>query len=456
MREWYRRMGEYRLMFLDQNLKRFVFTALIAIPVNIVHILVFMKGLDDPDPVIQIWRKGIIVSHIGLMLVFALGGTFFHLQRKKGIPNPYLSQSVFHFCFLLIILLAVTIVSFDQMVTPSITPFLVVSIMLAALFFTDPLVSSLFFLISYGIFYAGIGFTQENQVILLSNRVNGITAIALAMIISHLMWGYAVERKKQHLKIIEQKQEMENNLEELRTAAENLSEANKAKDALFNIIAHDLNQPFNVLLGFSELLSESIRNGDYRAASAQAEQINRTAEQTYELVNELLLWARSQSGSFPFHPEYLKLDDILKEIEQGMEVYSNAKNLEIIFPADTDLKFYSDLNMFKTIMRNLLSNAVKFSHPGGKIEVSASGHRDHVMISISDQGVGMEDEAIRQLFNENLSVSRRGTSNEKGTGLGLLLSKAFVEKNKGKIMVRSKVGEGSIFSFTVPLSEDSV
>jgi len=162
------------------------------------------------------------------------------------------------------------------------------------------------------------------------------------------------------------------------------------------------------------------------------------------------MWARTQQGKIPFKPQILSFTDICKNILEILNPNANAKNITINYSAADLLNVFADIDMLKTILRNLLSNAIKFTHNNGTININAEENSGNVTISVSDNGIGIAPDNLTKLFDISQIQTTTGTAEEKGTGLGLLLCKEFVEKHGGKIWVESEVGMGSNFKFTIP------
>ena len=231
-----------------------------------------------------------------------------------------------------------------------------------------------------------------------------------------------------------------------------LNELNASKDKFFSIIAHDLKNPFNTIIGFSEMMKESVKLNDSSTFYEYAVMINTSAVQTFKLLENLLEWANSQRGKLEFLPVTVNLKELLNDELLMAEEMAIGKNLELICDVDESLTILADKNMTKTILRNLISNAIKFTHRNGKVKIFARISQKHVDVSVSDNGIGMTEATISKLFRLDANLSTRGTDNEKGTGLGLFLCKEFVEKHGGKIWVFSEPGKGSTFNFTLPLA----
>ena len=232
---------------------------------------------------------------------------------------------------------------------------------------------------------------------------------------------------------------------------ERLLQLNVDKDLFMSILAHDLKSPFTALLGLSEILTEGIRKLDIDEIEDIANCINKSAQSSYNLLEDLLLWARTQKGKIPFKPQKLNLKDICRHILNILNSNASAKSIKISYFAACEINVYADKEMLKTVLRNLVTNAIKFTDTGGVINISAEKTDSGITISVSDNGIGISTDNIKKLFNISEVLSTKGTVGETGTGLGLLLCKEFVEKQGGKIWVESEVGKGSDFKFTLPL-----
>ncbi len=232
---------------------------------------------------------------------------------------------------------------------------------------------------------------------------------------------------------------------------EELTEANTSKDRLFSIISHDLRNPFNTILGYSDLLKSSIEEYDNKEARKFASHINIAAEQTLNLLNNLLQWAKIQRKQLRYQPEEVDLILVSEEVRRFGNEMAGTKNLHIVNHISPGLKVLADREMLKTILRNLLGNAIKFSNAGGKIILSAQTTTREIIICVEDNGIGIQKELAKSLFDLNGRHSKPGTSGEEGTGLGLVVCKELVEMHGGKIWVESTPGTGSKFCFSIPV-----
>ncbi|MFY9151758.1 MAG: two-component regulator propeller domain-containing protein [Prolixibacteraceae bacterium] len=231
-----------------------------------------------------------------------------------------------------------------------------------------------------------------------------------------------------------------------------LHELNASKDKFFSIIAHDLKNPFNSIIGFSEILQNEIKSKNYEVIEEFAGLINISAVQAMRLLENLLAWANSQRGKIVFNPETINLYELLEEEYSMLNDLAKSKNILLKTAFPENITIVADKNMLKTILRNLISNAIKFTPKNGKIDVKASMVNQFLEISVSDNGIGMTREAKEKLFKIDTNQSTYGTENEKGTGLGLILCKEFIEKHHGQIWVESEPGKGSEFKFRLPIS----
>ncbi|MDX1284477.1 MAG: HAMP domain-containing sensor histidine kinase, partial [Draconibacterium sp.] len=228
-----------------------------------------------------------------------------------------------------------------------------------------------------------------------------------------------------------------------------LKNLNSTKDKLFSVIAHDLRSPFSSMLGISDVLREKSDTMDREKLNKWIIMLNESTQKTSDLLQNLLGWANSQLQRINFKPVSVNLEKITEYVLDVLDSGIKSKNIHIVRNLHKGGEITADENMLKIIMQNLLSNAIKFTYPDGQVEISSKLSPGWVEISIKDNGVGMESKDIDKLFNVNTTYSKPGTANEKGTGLGLILCREFVEKHSGEIRVTSELKKGSIFTFTL-------
>ncbi len=238
--------------------------------------------------------------------------------------------------------------------------------------------------------------------------------------------------------------------DELKTINKELKKTNASKDMLFSIIAHDLKNPFNVILGYTELLKTKFNSLSKEKKIRYVDIIGSNSNNVYHLLEDLLQWARSQTNSLMYNPQPVSLNAI---IEEALELYNEnikKKSINIEYSPHKTYTIYADKDMIGTVVRNLISNAIKFTFEKGKIVISLKEEEGKVECTIVDNGVGVNPDVIQRLFDIDRHLSTKGTSGEKGSGLGLVLTKTFLEKNMGQVKVTSEKGKGSSFTFVLP------
>jgi len=237
---------------------------------------------------------------------------------------------------------------------------------------------------------------------------------------------------------------------------EHLQELNREKDKMMSILAHDMRSPFHTFLGLTQILVEELYSMKFAEVKNIAENLNRSAVSLYKLLDDLLEWSYIQRGKLVIQPETIVLKEKVHQITELLTDYAQKKGLRISNDIPEDMVVFTDTHMFETIVRNLVFNAVKFTPEGGRVNISARlTHNNMTEISVSDTGIGIPNDMINKLFVIDQSTSRKGTTGEPSTGLGLVVCKEFVEKHGGEIRVESTEGIGSTFSFTIP-SEKSL
>ncbi|MEW6194410.1 MAG: PAS domain-containing sensor histidine kinase [Bacteroidota bacterium] len=258
------------------------------------------------------------------------------------------------------------------------------------------------------------------------------------------------ELKKNEAKMKQMLEKIRYVNEALTKSEEKLRITNGAKDRLFSIIAHDLRSPFNSLLNFSEFLVEDIDNLEKDEIRLFSEKIHEAAKSVFALLENLLQWSRLQSGKIPFEPASFNMH---YKINQAIKLLSNNaanKKINVINDTNPSSIVFADEDMLFIIIENLLTNAIKFTRENGIIIFKSSICDNLIEFSINDNGVGIAEEDIPKLFRLDTHHTTYGTNEEKGTGLGLVICKEMIERNKGKISVASRPNEGTTFTFTLP------
>jgi two-component system sensor histidine kinase/response regulator len=247
----------------------------------------------------------------------------------------------------------------------------------------------------------------------------------------------------------QQKVELEKTTEEIIKQKEELGQLNQIKDRFFSIISHDLRNSLTTMKLYFDLIS----NKTYKPETNHEEltkQISSSVENTIDLLENLLVWAKAQIKGIDFNPKVLQVSDIVQKNVNLLNGSAHQKNIRLENITDEDLYVFADEDMFHLVVRNLLANAIKFTNTGGNVTIHTEENPTHVTVHVTDSGVGIGKESLEKLFTKTQNPSTLGTGNEKGTGLGLMLCKEFVLKNNGQIHVESIQGQGSTFSVSLP------
>ena len=263
------------------------------------------------------------------------------------------------------------------------------------------------------------------------------------------------DKKILEQKVLERTQQIEEQNQVIISKNQELSELNHTKDKLFSIIGHDLGNQFNIILGFLEVLVSDFKKLDSGKVEIHLNNIFNSSKHAFNLLENLLTWARMQTNLIQYNPEVF---DVQSKIAESAGLFEGAcakKKINIEITGSEKIWIVADINMFSTIFRNLIANAIKFTYENGNILIQTEKKGDFCEITVSDNGVGISDENIGKIFRIDSKHKTPGTMGEKGTGLGLILCKEFVEKHGGKIEVKSTPGKGSRFSFTLPLKNGS-
>ena len=237
---------------------------------------------------------------------------------------------------------------------------------------------------------------------------------------------------------------------DLRASEQRLQEAVAAKDKFFSIIAHDLRGPFYSLFHLYEFMEDDIDMFDRNQLIDFFKSLRESAKRTFNLLENLLNWARTQTGSVHFSPEFLNLSSLIRNVAKLIESGADDKNISLKLDIDEKTDVYADKNMLRTILQNLIANAVKFTPRGGTITIHTQEKGDCIEITVADTGVGISQGNMEKLFRIDAQFTTFGTEEEKGSGLGLILCKEFAGANGGQIWVESEMGKGSSFRFTLP------
>ncbi|MEE4197596.1 MAG: tetratricopeptide repeat protein [Bacteroidales bacterium] len=301
---------------------------------------------------------------------------------------------------------------------------------------------------------------KDNQIQLLElnrqkNQKKYLFAFTILILALAILSFSRFRLKKRTSKLLETKNDqLKKTNQKLRESEKNLKELNATKDRFFSIIAHDLKNPFQSLLGFSEVLYGNIDQLPKEEIKEYSKLIYESSQNLFNLLGNLLEWSKSQLGSIQLSPKNINLNESLNEALSLLNISARKKQIHIETNIPKSAGVYADQNVLSTILRNLISNSIKFTDRDGKINIESSEGKEHITITVSDNGKGISAKNLENLFRIDYSYSTRGTDDETGTGLGLILCKELINQSGGEIWVKSKLGEGSEFKFTLPKAKE--
>lgn len=240
--------------------------------------------------------------------------------------------------------------------------------------------------------------------------------------------------------------------EKLENTQKDLEKAIATKDKFFSILAHDLRSPFTALLGYTNILKEEFNDLSKDEMKYFIDQAHDVAQNTYNLLLNLLNFSRIQTGRFEFNPQLHTFDTILNQVINLLQGNLNAKSITVIKEYDNSIQVYADDKMLTSVLQNIIGNAIKFSNPSSKIYIKAQIENNNFSLMIRDEGIGMTQENLNCLFKIEQIFSKEGTNKEQGTGLGLIICKEFIEIHKGKIWAESELNKGTTFFISLPFN----
>jgi len=304
---------------------------------------------------------------------------------------------------------------------------------------------------------------MDDQQVLIEKQTYAVIFVSLGLVLSFIAVSVLLNANKDkniaNRRLIQQKQEIEEIIKELTFLNESinqqkdeLQQSNQIKDKLLSIISHDFRSPLNSLEGILDLMTQGrISPQEMQVISKE---LRVKVNITTSLLDNLLNWAKSQMQGISPQPTFFDIKELVNDTVHLLSTQAEKKDIYIMDRVGDSQEVYADYEMTKLVVRNLLTNAIKFTTAGGKVIVKATRLNNMLKLVVKDTGKGMSENELNNLFTHQ-TKSTLGTAYEKGTGLGLILCKDFVEKNGGKIAVESEEGEGSTFCFTIPLYRDA-
>lgn len=438
------------------NLVRSLMFSGICVPIALMLSLTYAHAADASTVSFVDWKKHILILNLAVgvtcAVLFALSLLAYYKPEYKR-----LSRHLPHIVLMVVALWGTICTIFDQTQTNSVVGFLIICVACSLILLIPPLRLMLYLSIIYLVFGYGMSQTQQDPTILVSNLSVGLITLVICLGLSTIQWRGNLRAFKQRRLIKSQKKELEENYKALLKSSQELQEANETKDKFFSILAHDLRGPISSTLALTELLEEGFFEEDEAERKRMYKLLQTSLFTTGKLLENVLLWSRSQTGNICFNPCKLNVHQAIEANINLLKIVAAQKDIQVFNHADTDICITGDEDMINTVFRNLISNAIKFTPNFGKIEIvsgqaiSAEG-KQLVTISVIDHGVGMTEKILKGLFRADSKTATPGTNNETGTGLGLVLCKEFVQKHQGDIQVQSKESEGSTFTLILPAS----
>lgn len=439
------------IKFSAQNLDRIALVSLLAIPVSLIHIFVFISNLHKGTVLEFQWRSNIILAHSLVCIVLLATFLAIYFTKRKHHTSPALSKFITHFAYCFVLFIGTLIACFDQSVTNAVSPYFLVCLFIPIIIIMPPVQALFYFVMSYLLFSFLLPVYQHNTNILLSIYVNGLSAMAFGSILSIILWKLNLTRYRQDFIIQQQKNRLEDQNSKLLQFSEELKQINESKDRFFSILAHDLRSPMNGFLGLTGIVADELDSLSEKQIKDMAVSMKNSATNICNLLDNLLEWSRVQRGYITTNFEKLNLAAVVENCVQLFRDQARRKGVFIVSNIRNDVYLMADRHLLEIIIRNLVSNALKYSVAEGVILLAAVTTDDaSVKLSIKDTGIGMNPQIAESLFKIAESSNRKGTLGEPSTGLGLILCKEYIDKHDGVIQVETEEGKGSTFTVILP------
>ncbi len=438
------------------NLIRSLMLSGLCVPIALVLSLTYAHASDSDTLSFMDWQRQILT----LNFVVGFVSSILFLLSLLAYYRPEYRHKLRHLPHIILLMVGLwgTICTiYDQAVTDNIVGFLIISVVCSMILLIQPLRLLLYLFLVFLVFAYGTSQAQDDPTILVSNLTVGLITLIICLGLSTIQWRGSLRAFKQRRVIKAQKKELEENYQALLKSSRELKEANETKDKFFSILAHDLRGPISSTLALTELLEEGFFEEDESERKRMYKLLQTSLFTTGKLLENVLLWSRSQTGNISFKPRTINVFAAMEANINLLKIMAAQKDIRIINQVDSGINITGDEDMINTVFRNLISNAIKFTPNFGKIEV-VSGYNiqenggKQATISVIDYGVGMNEKILKGLFRADSKTATPGTNNETGTGLGLVLCKEFVQKHAGDIQVKSKEAEGSTFTVILPLN----
>ena len=444
---------EKATFFHDINRKNITilkYSIMVMIPLNILYMTLFTFMLVNEPNSDALWKKGIISLHFIDFITFLAIGLYTKFNREK-IINQSKEPQILHLFYAFFLFNSMLITAFDQLVTNAITPYLLTAIAIPVIFVFRFSFAIALSSIAFIVFMIIMPYFQSDRNALFSNLINSFTVLAVSIFLIVINWKYNLSKFRQDRIIQEQKQELQTQNMKLSEIANELTQSNATKDKFFSIIAHDLRAPISGFLGISKMLNENLEVFTTNEIQNISQTMHKSANNILELLSNLLEWSKMQQNLVEFKPVETDISFIVRNTIELLKDPIDNKQLTINVQMPNELIILCDPNMISAVFRNLISNSIKFSSKNKSIYVGYHGkdeNNSHIFY-VKDEGIGMPEQIRENIFKYSANISRKGTSGEPSTGLGLILCKDFINFHNGKIWVESEVNKGSTFYFSI-------
>ena len=438
---------------LNENVRRVFYLSVIGIPISLLHVILFISHLKSSIGIEYEWRVSIIAIHTSIIILLSIISLTIYFAFIKKRSNIRLAEICIIAVALSLLFGGAAISAVDQKITTAINPFIATTIISSIILLIRPVYSILYYTFSFIIFYLLMNYAQTNPDVLISNNVNGLTFSGLGLCLSLIFWKMNLTPIKQHKLIEKQKNELIENLNKLKFYSEELKESDTTKDKLISIIAHDLRSPLASLINVTKLVSEDFDIMSPEEIKKIMISLNKETELTFESLNNLLLWTKTQRKKLVPVLKTTNLNQLVENSILPIRTLCNQKRIAFANNIAENIDICTDSSMMESVIKNLIINSIKFTKEEGKISVNATVSENKIIIAIQDNGIGMKPKVLEKLFKSGSEFTTNGTQNEKGTGLGLQICKEFVELNEGQIWAESKFGIGSTFYFSLPANK---
>jgi two-component system sensor histidine kinase/response regulator len=438
------------------NLTRSFMMTGLAIPIALILSFSYAHDFNASSVSFIDWKTGILDLNISIAAISAVLFVLTLIAWTKP-QYTFFNKHLPHVILLIMAVWGTVCSIYSQAVSTSIITFLLICVVSSVSLLIHPMRLFFYLLFIYIIFFAGLYNTLHDPNILVANMSIGLITLVVCLGLAVIQWKNNLTKFEQRRLIKAQKKELEKNYEQLLITSEELKMANQSKDKFFSILAHDLRGPISSTLALTHFLEESLCDNDEDERKRLYQMLQTSLDTTAKLLENILIWSRSQTGDIAFKPVKINLHDCLHSNVEFLKIVAAQKDIKINIQVDAGTTVLADADMMNTILRNLVSNAIKFTPNFGSVDIISkvtpantfSGKA--VSLTIMDYGIGMDIKTLNNLFSVENKTARPGTNNEKGTGLGLVLCKEFIEKHEGSIHAESVEMQGSKFTISLPI-----